>query len=231
MIVPMFSLHLGQEDIAATPEETTERQAFDLMASRYGPGYNGPLVTATELSPPAHPSQEYEDKYNQAKADQADLERKQKQLTAESNSLKSQQASLQRQQADLLAQKGQLQQQQAQLLAQQAALQRQAAQLEAQRAALQRQLAPLERQVRQLQAQKRQLNQRRVQLRRQAAALRAAIRANLGAQAALIARVGRDRARVRVLTRSVARFGGVDPLACQRARRALAAAQADLAAA
>jgi septal ring factor EnvC (AmiA/AmiB activator) len=86
------------------------------MAKEYGPGYNGPLLTATKLSPPAHPSQEYEDKYNQAKANQADLERKQKKLTAESNSLKAQQASLERQ----------------------------AAQLRAQRAALQRQLAPLQ---------------------------------------------------------------------------------------
>ena len=127
LIVPMLSLHLGQEDIAASPKETTERQAFDLLAARYGPGYNGPLVTATELSPPAKPSKEYEDKYNEAKANQADLEAKQKKLTAESNSLKSQQASLEQQQADLLAQKRQLQQEQAQLLAQQAVLQRQAA--------------------------------------------------------------------------------------------------------
>jgi uncharacterized membrane protein YdfJ with MMPL/SSD domain len=232
LIVPMFSLHLGQEDIGATPGDTTERQAFDLMASRYGPGYNGPLLTATKLSPPAHPSKEYEDKYNQAKANQADLEQKQKQLTAESNSLKSQQASLQRQQAQLLAEKGQLQQEQAQLLAQQASLQRQAVQLQAQRAALQRQLAPLQRQMEQLQALKRQLNQRRAQLRRQAVAVRAAVRANLRAQAALTARIGRDRVRIRVLTRSVARFCGVDPqsMACQRARRALAATQADLAA-
>ena len=232
LIVPMFSLHLGQEDIGATPEDTTERQAFDLMASAYGPGYNGPLLTATQLRPSARPSQEYEDKYNQAKANQADLENKQKQLTAESNSLKSQQASLERQQAELLAEKGQLQQEQARLLAQQAVLQRRAAQLQAQRAALQRQLAPLRRQAEQLQAQKRQLTQRREQLRRQAVALRAAIRANLRAQAALTARVGRDRVRIRVLTRSVARFCGADPqsLACQRARRALAATQADLAA-
>jgi uncharacterized membrane protein YdfJ with MMPL/SSD domain len=232
LLIPMFSLHLGQEDIAATPKATTERQAFDVLAERYGPGYNGPLLTATQLRPPARPSQEYEDKYNQAKANQADLEKKQKQLTAESNALKSQQASLERQQSDLLAQKRQLQQEQAQLLAQQASLQRQAAQLQAQQAALQRQLAPLRRQERQLQAQKRALQQRRVQLQQQAVALRAAIRANLRAQAALIARVSRDRALVRVLTRSVARFCGVDPqsTACQRATRALAAAQADLAA-
>jgi hypothetical protein len=55
---------------------------LDRLASAYGPGYNGPLLTATKLSPPAHPSQAYEDKYNQAKANQADLERKQKTLAA-----------------------------------------------------------------------------------------------------------------------------------------------------
>jgi uncharacterized membrane protein YdfJ with MMPL/SSD domain len=232
LIVPMFSLHLGQEDIGATPGDTTERHAFDLLASAYGPGYNGPLLTATRLSPPAHPSQEYEDKYNQAKANQADLEQKQTTLTAESNSLKSQQASLERQQAQLLAQKGQLQQEQAQLLARQAVLRAQAAQLQAQKAALQRQLAPLQRQVERLQAQKRQLHQRAVQLRRQAAAVGAAIRANLRAQAALTARLARDRVRIRVLTRAVARACGAAPqsVACQDARRALAAVQADLAA-
>ena len=42
LIVPMLSLHLGQEDIAATPKQTTERQAFDLLASRYGPATTGP---------------------------------------------------------------------------------------------------------------------------------------------------------------------------------------------
>jgi uncharacterized membrane protein YdfJ with MMPL/SSD domain len=38
LIIPMLSLHLGQEDIGAAPKATTERQAFDLMATRYGPG-------------------------------------------------------------------------------------------------------------------------------------------------------------------------------------------------
>jgi uncharacterized membrane protein YdfJ with MMPL/SSD domain len=141
LIIPVFSLRLGQEDVGATPEATTERQAFDLMAARYGPGYNGPLVTAVELSQPAHPSKADEDKYNQAKANQADLERKQKELTAESNSLKAQQASLEQQEAELQAQKRQLQQQQARLLSQQAD------QLRAQGASLQRQADALQAQA------------------------------------------------------------------------------------
>src|SRR4029450_4736127 len=39
LIVPMFSLRLGQEDVGATPEATTERQAFNLMAAKYRPRY------------------------------------------------------------------------------------------------------------------------------------------------------------------------------------------------
>ena len=104
-------------------------------------------MTAVEPSPPAHPSKAYEDKYNQAKANQADLERKQKELTAESNSLKAQQASLEQQEAELQAQKRQLQQQQARLLSQQAALRRQADQLRAQGASLQRQADALQAQA------------------------------------------------------------------------------------
>src|SRR5215471_5057062 len=33
LIIPLFSLHLGQEDIGVTPTNTTERQAFDLLAA------------------------------------------------------------------------------------------------------------------------------------------------------------------------------------------------------
>jgi uncharacterized membrane protein YdfJ with MMPL/SSD domain len=52
LIVPLFSLHLGQEDIGVTPTSTTERQAFDLLSAGFGPGYNGPLLVAVKLSPP-----------------------------------------------------------------------------------------------------------------------------------------------------------------------------------
>ena len=34
LIVPLFSLQLGQEDIGVTPESTTERQAYDLLTRR-----------------------------------------------------------------------------------------------------------------------------------------------------------------------------------------------------
>ena len=56
LMIPFFSLQLGQEDIGATPKDTTERQAYDLLASGFGPGYNGPLLVAVDLGTPAKPS-------------------------------------------------------------------------------------------------------------------------------------------------------------------------------
>ncbi len=59
LIIPMFSLRLGQEDVGVTPTSTTERQAFDLISAGFGPGYNGPLLVATSLTPAAKPSASY----------------------------------------------------------------------------------------------------------------------------------------------------------------------------
>jgi uncharacterized membrane protein YdfJ with MMPL/SSD domain len=192
LIIPLFSLHLGQEDIGVTPANTTERQAFDLLSKEFGPGYNGPLLVAVKLSPPAKESEQYAAQYNQAKALQTDLQNKQKTLTAESNSLKSQQASLQsqqgqlqaqqasllQQQAALEAQKGSLTQQQAQLLAQKEQLTWEEGQLLNQEAALRQQQAQLVQEQDSLTRQKAQLQQTQAQLQQQRAALVAQIGAN-----------------------------------------------------
>ena len=189
LIIPLFSLRLGQEDIGVTPKGTTERQAFDLLSQAFGPGYNGPLLVATTLSPPAKESQQYQAQYNQAKALQTDLQNKQKTLTAESNSLKSQQASLEQQQAQLEAQKGQLTQQQAQLLAQKQQLIQAESRLLAQEAALRQQQAKLLREQAALKQQKATLAAERAHLRQERTALAAEIRANLAERARLTARL------------------------------------------
>jgi RND superfamily putative drug exporter len=44
LAVPVLGLRLGQTDDGSQPESTTRRQAFDLLADGYGPGFNGPLV-------------------------------------------------------------------------------------------------------------------------------------------------------------------------------------------
>jgi len=43
MAVPFFSLHLGSSDQGSNPTSTTTRQAYDLLATGFGPGFNGPL--------------------------------------------------------------------------------------------------------------------------------------------------------------------------------------------
>src|SRR5262245_47734016 len=131
LIVPLFSLELGQEDIGVTPKSTTERQAYDLMTKGFGVGYNGPLLIAIELDPPAKPSAEYTKKYNEATALQKHLKKEQKRLKAQQKQLEAEQASLERQQAKLQREGDALKQQQAALEQQQATLEAQAARLEA----------------------------------------------------------------------------------------------------
>jgi RND superfamily putative drug exporter len=53
--IPLFSLTLGQQDIAAYPESTTARRAYDLISEYFGPGVNGPLLIAVSLATPAQP--------------------------------------------------------------------------------------------------------------------------------------------------------------------------------
>src|SRR5499427_210817 len=203
LIVPLFALHLGQEDIGVTPKSTTERQAFDLLSAGFGPGYNGPLLVAVKLNPPAKESQQYSDQYNQAKAMQTDLTNKQKTLTAESNSLKSQQAQLQSQQASLEqqqasleaqqaaleAQKGPLTAQQQQLLAQKEQLTQEESQLLAQEAALKQQQARLVQEQHALTQQKAALQAQQAALQQKRAALAQQIRANRAEYARLSAQL------------------------------------------
>src|SRR5215469_7531283 len=215
LIIPVFSLHLGQEDIGVTPQGTTERQAFDLLSAGFGPGYNGPLLVAVKLAPPAKESQQYQDQYSQAQAMQKDLQNKQKTLTAESNSLQAQQA--------------QLQDQQQQLQAQQASLEQQQAALEAQK-------GPLTAQQQQLLAQEQQLTQEESQLQAQAAALAsqradltAQIRANRVAYAQLTARLNavlalEQRIEAQLVTHGCAAHPDVPP--CPALSQALTAAKA-----
>ncbi len=46
---PYFSLHLGSSDQGSNPPSSTTRQAYDLLAKGFGPGFNGPLVVVGDL--------------------------------------------------------------------------------------------------------------------------------------------------------------------------------------
>ena len=46
--LPFFSLRLGSSDQGNDPTGTTTRTAYDLLASGFGPGFNGPLLLVSE---------------------------------------------------------------------------------------------------------------------------------------------------------------------------------------
>jgi putative drug exporter of the RND superfamily len=50
LALPIFQLELGQNDISAAPKDTTARQAYEGLNKGFGPGYNGPLLIASEFA-------------------------------------------------------------------------------------------------------------------------------------------------------------------------------------
>ena len=50
LTAPVLGLRLGLPDEGTLPESRTERRAYDLVAEGFGPGINGPLVIAVDIS-------------------------------------------------------------------------------------------------------------------------------------------------------------------------------------
>ncbi len=53
LAVPFLSLRLGNADASNDPPSSTTRQAYDLLAEGFGPGFNGPLQVAVQADSPA----------------------------------------------------------------------------------------------------------------------------------------------------------------------------------
>ncbi len=53
LTIPALSLRLGFSDEGNFVEENTARQAYDLLAEGFGPGFNGPILLVAELDGPA----------------------------------------------------------------------------------------------------------------------------------------------------------------------------------
>ena len=49
LIIPFFSMRLAFTDAGNDPPSATTRQAFDALASGFGPGFNGPLIVAASV--------------------------------------------------------------------------------------------------------------------------------------------------------------------------------------
>ncbi len=53
LTLPVFGLRLGFSDEGNFAPDTTTRQAYDLVADGFGPGYNGPFILAVEIDDPS----------------------------------------------------------------------------------------------------------------------------------------------------------------------------------
>jgi len=56
LTAPMLSMRLGMPDAGTQPPATTQRQAYDLLAEGFGPGFNGPLTLVVDLSTASDPT-------------------------------------------------------------------------------------------------------------------------------------------------------------------------------
>ncbi|MBN9240226.1 MAG: transporter [Micrococcales bacterium 70-64] len=50
LAIPALSLDLNLPDGGSQPEGSTQREAYDLVSEGFGPGYNGPLVIAVDIT-------------------------------------------------------------------------------------------------------------------------------------------------------------------------------------
>ena len=53
LAIPFFSMRLGSADAGSDPASSTTRKAYDLLATGFGPGYNGPLQLVAQIDDPA----------------------------------------------------------------------------------------------------------------------------------------------------------------------------------
>jgi RND superfamily putative drug exporter len=49
LCIPVLSLRLGSSDAGSDPAGTTTREAYDLLAEGFGPGFNGPFMVVAKL--------------------------------------------------------------------------------------------------------------------------------------------------------------------------------------
>jgi putative drug exporter of the RND superfamily len=55
LAIPVFSLRLGFSDESNFADDTSTKQAYDLLVDGFGPGFNGPLILAAELPEGTNP--------------------------------------------------------------------------------------------------------------------------------------------------------------------------------
>ena len=57
LAIPVTQINLGAQDNGQMPTSTTIRQSYDALTKGFGVGYNGPLLVAVDIKPPAQNDQ------------------------------------------------------------------------------------------------------------------------------------------------------------------------------
>ena len=57
LALPVTQINLGAQDNGQMPTSTTIRQSYDALTKGFGVGYNGPLLVAVDVKPPAQNDQ------------------------------------------------------------------------------------------------------------------------------------------------------------------------------
>ncbi len=65
LAIPVTQINLGAQDNGQMPTSTTIRQSYDALTKGFGVGYNGPLLVAVDMKPPAHNDQKSLNQLNQ----------------------------------------------------------------------------------------------------------------------------------------------------------------------
>jgi RND superfamily putative drug exporter len=74
--IPVLQINLGAQDNGQMPKSTTIRQSYDALEQGFGVGYNGPLLVAVDVKPPAQNDQK---SLNQLEQQQQQQEQQQQQ--------------------------------------------------------------------------------------------------------------------------------------------------------
>jgi RND superfamily putative drug exporter len=55
LLIPVFTMRLQSSDAGNDPSGTSTRQAYEMLAHGFGPGFNGPLLVVTKFNQPVQP--------------------------------------------------------------------------------------------------------------------------------------------------------------------------------
>ena len=94
LALPVSEIDLGAQDNGQMPESTTIRQSYDTLTKGFGVGYNGGLLVAVDVKPPAHNDQQSLDQINRQKQQAEQQQQAQEEQAIEQATLQLEEAGL-----------------------------------------------------------------------------------------------------------------------------------------